>query len=515
MTENDGTIDDPDREARNALWRLHAELGAHVFMGEVFADGSYVETYTGAGLHDIVGSLREGVEMGDAWLEAIHPDDRHAVLAAQRRLYHGEPMHHEYRIYDDDGELRWLLERCLPRRQPDGRVLLDGLVSDVTELRRAAAEHEHTAEQLKAMVESSDDFYFCIEVEDGPDGQDERPHFAGPGIERILGGALPPGREWLEFGYSRLAPDARDALDDAVVRARREPTQLEVRLRGLDDEWRWVWLRLKPRPQDGGRILIDAVATDVSERHRARAALAETREQLELVLSSMDELLYTGTLGDDASWRVISAGQAWDEIFDPMRIAAAFDDVWAAAVHPEDYEFWLEGDHMLARGEPISQEYRLLDREGNVRWVLDRARPRVGGDGGTVVDGILIDVSNERRAAIELMEAREQIEHIASNIEEVLYTVELTPAGERRMRYAGASAERLLGDLPLDELAARWHEMVHPDDRAAVEASGSDLLAGRPVELSTGSPALPARAGSSTAYAPARAAARPWSATGS
>jgi len=54
-----------------------------------------------------------------------------------------------------------------------------------------------------------------------------------------------------------------------------EPAEVEVRLVGVDGVERWVWARGLPR-SEGGRRLLDGIASDVTERHR----ILEQREQL-------------------------------------------------------------------------------------------------------------------------------------------------------------------------------------------------------------------------------------------
>ena len=51
------------------------------------------------------------------------------------------------------------------------------------------------------------------------------------------------------------------------------------------------------------------------------------------------------------------------------------DEAYDAAVHPDDREAYDATGEALARGESVEIEYRLLGRDGQTRWVLDRMRP--------------------------------------------------------------------------------------------------------------------------------------------
>jgi PAS domain S-box-containing protein len=58
--------------------------------------------------------------------------------------------------------------------------------------------------------------------------------------------------------------------------------------------------------------------------------------------------------------------------------------------------------------EPVSVEYRLLDRDEHVVWVRDTAVVAVGADGDLTVQGFLTDVTREKQLELELAREREQ-----------------------------------------------------------------------------------------------------------
>ena len=98
-----------------------------------------------------------------AWNVRIHPEDYPGYRAAitdhfKRRTTH---LEHEYRIADDGGGYRWVLDRGIGVRNADGRVTkVVGALSDITQrkraeidLRRARDEAEEALEQQTATAE--------------------------------------------------------------------------------------------------------------------------------------------------------------------------------------------------------------------------------------------------------------------------------------------------------------------------------------------------------------------------
>ena len=81
------------------------------------------------------------------------------------------------------------------------------------------------------------------------------------------------------------------------------------------------------------------------------------------------------------------------------------DDAYNAAVHPDDRQAYDRASAALHEGRAIEVEYRLIARDGSVRWVLDRMRPRTAGDGRLLVGGVVADITDRKQTEFELAEA--------------------------------------------------------------------------------------------------------------
>jgi len=73
---------------------------------------------------------------------------------------------------------------------------------------------------------------------------------------------------------------------------------------------------------------------------------------------------------------------------------------WREFVHPDDQYIIVERIGVLLSGQPFRGEARIHDREGNVRWLADQARPIVDPQTGKVVQviGVLKDVTDRKVA---------------------------------------------------------------------------------------------------------------------
>ncbi len=83
----------------------------------------------------------------DAWLTAVHPDDRERAGAAFEEANENRaPFHLEYRVVSPEGDVRWVVDRTVILPTVDGqRTLTQGMIFDITERKRAEQELSHRA----------------------------------------------------------------------------------------------------------------------------------------------------------------------------------------------------------------------------------------------------------------------------------------------------------------------------------------------------------------------------------
>jgi PAS domain S-box-containing protein len=85
----------------------------------------------------------------ESFLQCVHPDDREAMLAADRSASSGKPMSFEHRIVRPDGEVRHVHEQAqiVIRNELGGHQILVGTTQDITE--RKKAEETVAAQEAK------------------------------------------------------------------------------------------------------------------------------------------------------------------------------------------------------------------------------------------------------------------------------------------------------------------------------------------------------------------------------
>ncbi len=415
-----------------------------LYVLQLAADGTTRLVRAGSGWGPVLGT-----EVGDdpdllaeAWAAAVHASDAGGFLAARERLRGGEPTDVAYRLVGLDGRERVVLDRATPWPGPDGSVLAAGIVVDVTGERRARTELEETQRRLETVLAAVAEVVFTEQLLD--DGG-RHAVFVGPGLEGLLGGGV--AREALpETWDAAVHPDDRAAWSRHLAAIERgEPADLEHRLLGLDGVERWVALRSRPRRDPAGRRLVDGIATDVTARRQAADVVAERERRLRSLVEAIDDVVLTVELEPPDRLRPVLVGHGLERLLGgPVPARSDPVEIWRAALHPEDRPAFAAALRSLRKLAAIDHVHRVVGLDGVVRSVEWRARPRAGEDGRVLIEGMLSDVSEERRAL-------HAIERAHADAEERSRVDALTGLGNRlRLEEELAGARGAVAVLGLD-----------------------------------------------------------------
>jgi PAS domain S-box-containing protein len=252
-----------------------------------------------------------------------------------------------------------------------------------------------------------------------------------------------------------------------------ETYEIEHRLRGPDDAYRWFRVSGSAQRDESGRITQWYGTTiDIEDQKRAETALRDRERELSTLvdmvpvhisrLTPEGELIFFNKRLRD----FVGLDVADFEPSESGRLAAVIQTL----VHPEDAECLLEAVHRLVRtGEPYSIKYRTRRADGAYRWVDGRGEP-VRDESGAVVQwfAISIDVDDEMRAQEALLAREQELTQLVDMMPSHVWR--LTPDGEpvflnkRAVDFIGMDITDL--DRPGMSRLEALTEVIHPEDTA-------------------------------------------------
>ena len=210
--------------------------------------------------------------------QALHPDDVAGFEAAMAEaMKPGNLLHTVFRIRrTNDGELRWIETIGRFERDAEGHPLrLVGLVSDITERKRAEESLRESEERFRVLADGSP---LIIWVTD-PGGRIQFVNrtyceFFGTTLEEVQSG-----------GWQVLVhPDDALTYTELFLECLREHKAYHAqgRVQRYDGQWRWIESYGVPRFAASGEFLgIVGSSPDITERKQAEETLRKWNETLE------------------------------------------------------------------------------------------------------------------------------------------------------------------------------------------------------------------------------------------
>lgn len=143
------------RESETRYREIATSIPGAVYQLVLHEDQSYTFSYMSDGICDILGLSSEEVQRDGGVLAARFRSSEEYVAAFRSLVESAERMsqwHREIPLRTNDGQVKWLRAAASPHAQPDGSVLFDGVLLDITDRKEAEQRLQEAHDLLERRV---------------------------------------------------------------------------------------------------------------------------------------------------------------------------------------------------------------------------------------------------------------------------------------------------------------------------------------------------------------------------
>lgn len=334
------------------------------------------------------------------------------------------------------------------------KALSNKLLDKVTELEAEKRALRESRQFLDQIVTTIPDVIVVLRL------PEQKITYIAPEAERLLGYAgeelLGPKENWKpiidDYDLERVEQEIQQAAKKI------QHINFTCRMRHKRGDIRWIEGRVSPRlNQEGELIELIGALTDVTEHFEKEEAIRQSERRLDTLFSNLPGMAYRRENRQAWTMEFVSngvellTGYRRDEL-ENSRVVS-----YADLIHPQDQALvWNEIQDALDAKRQFSFIYRILHKDGTVRWVWERG---VGVEGDeNYIEGFISDITLRKQAEEKLINSEQRFRSLfemmesGMSVHELIYDtdgkavdyrfLDVNPAFER---LTGLNAEQVVG----------------------------------------------------------------------
>jgi len=295
----------------------------------------------------------------------------------------------EFRIHRKDGTKVMVGISTHPVKIKDQTLVL-GIARDITERKRAEEAIKESEEKFRMLAEKSPNMIFI--------NKKGRIVYSNQKCEEVMG----YGREEFyshDFDFfAMIEPDSIGIIKSSF----------QKQMKGEDvPPHEYSMIAKTGKKIDaivttklisfGGESAILGIITDITERKQAEEALRKSEEKYRHLVENTNEVLYA--LDENGIITYISPVAKTLSGYNPSEITGRN---FVQFVFKEDVEYALEQFKKIIRGGPDPIECQIVTKSGDLKWIRSSGRPIYLNDRFLGVQGVMSDITDQKRAEDEI-----------------------------------------------------------------------------------------------------------------
>jgi PAS domain S-box-containing protein len=297
-----------------------------------------------------------------------------------------------------------------PLSKKDGKVSsIMGIVRDVTDQKLAEEALRENEEQFRLLIHR-------IQAAVVVHGADTQIIASNPKAHELLGLTEDQmlGKTAIDNDWKFLDADGKEMPLEEYPVNRVLATQKTLRdftvgiCRSEKNDLVWVLVNANPVFDNKGNIQqVIVTFVDITERKQTEEKLRESELKFKLIAENIENVFWMSTCGIE---KMVYVSPGYDILWESSR-----EDLYQhpksfiETIHPDDLDGYRRViDKYHKNGKLYEVEYRILSRNGEVRWINEKGYPVPDlFDGSQLMTGVCTDITDRKRAEEDKIKALE------------------------------------------------------------------------------------------------------------
>lgn len=335
-----------------------------------------------------------------------------------------------------------------------------GVIRDVTEQKQAEQALAASEKKYRTIVENMSDVVFMAD-------QTGSLLFITPSVTRLLGYEQSEiiGHNIGEFIHKE---DIHPALHNiGCAFSKKEPISNEYRILHKNGSILWMQTFTRPLFEGDEVVAVQGSFWDITKRKEAEEALKASEKKYRDLITNMREVLYT--LDRDGRITFISPSV---KAVTQYRVSEIIGHNIEELIFPEDLpRICQDIRNFLAGSGESAHEYRVVMKNGAIRWMRTCSSLLYEGEEIVGLQGILSDVTEHKRMEEALRESEEKFRSLVETTSDWIWEVDV----DGTYTYASPRVYDLIGYTPIEVIGRKPFEFMPPDESARISAEYSRI----------------------------------------
>lgn len=380
-------------------------------------------------------------------LQLVHPEDVQRFKSIQQKYIDTRtPVDFEWRIVKNGEVLKILAVQSKVIVDNEGRVIKTfGIAQDITERKKSEEKLAEERELFRLVIENIPDqiylkdtnsrFILCnmpVAINAGRTSQEDM-----------------AGKTDFDFLPEETAKQ-RFAEEQVIFQSGIPLINHEEYMQDKNTgKLIWSLVTKIPLKNNTGNVIgLIGINHDITGRKIAQERLELVNRELNILFNSIDEIFFSV---DMSSLKVIQISATCEKVYGYKQSEfMANYRLWFDIIHPDDKHIVENEDEILRRGEQINNEYRIVRKDRDIRWVETKIIPTLDKEGNLVrVDGVTRDITQRKKAEVELNKSEERYRQIVETAQEGIWMIdeynEITFVNKKMCEIIEYSSEEIMG----------------------------------------------------------------------